>query len=362
MARRRFGARSVACLAVVALALLAFDAAAVGWELGRKPEVFKPDEDVVTTRVGGWLDASYEDNDLDTSTSSVNANHVNVFFDTRYRDTWQFFFEAEFEYETDLVGFEEEREYEVEQAYVRYRWADALEARVGVFNIPFGFWTPIHWTILMDTIRPPMHESQRLTPEQQYGFGLSGRWFPGELLGREAELSYAAHVGYGNDSDFLKESESDGWSAGADLRLSFQEDQFLGVSYYQRQHELSRDRTERSFVLYGQATLPGNLLARGEYVRQLRDQNARPSFSRHMNVAYAKLRWRFHPKAYLNYRFNWGDDDSAGTTLQRNVHTWTLGFQPRPWLRLKLEYADHDFRDSGREDFRYWGVSVGSLF
>ncbi len=79
-------------------------------------------------------------------------------------------------------------------------------------------------------------------------------------------------------------------------------------------------------------------------------------------IAYAKLRWRFHSRFYLNYRFNWGDDDSTGIAFQRRVNTFTLGYQPKPWLRLKAEYSDHDFDDAPRRDFRYWGLSIGTLF
>jgi hypothetical protein len=311
--------------------------------------------------VGGWFDASYEDNDLSGETRSLNANHVNGFLDTRYRERWQLFFEAEFEYETDLVGYAEEREYEVEQVYARYRHSDALELRAGKFNTPFGIWTPVHWSILMDTIRPPLHEGLRITPEQQNGFGLSGRWLPLDRLG-DPELRYTAFAGYGSDSEFLDES-GDGWSGGADLRVLAREDRFVGVSYYQQRRDFGpRDRGERSIDLYGQASLPGNLLIRGEYVMQSRDRRVPGASSRDVDLTYLKLRWRFHPKAYLNYRFNWGDDDSGASTVVRRIHTLTLGFQPRPSIRLKLELARHDFRDDDREDFLYWGASIGALF
>jgi hypothetical protein len=337
--------------------------AADRFRIGRGPEVFSPDEDVWTTRIGGWFDASYEDNDLSDSTRSINLNHFNVFLDTRYRDTWQVFFEGEYEYESDLVEYLEEREWEVEQAYVRYRRSDALRLRVGRFNTPFGIWTPIHWSILMDTIRAPLHEGLRITPEQQNGFELAGHWLPENLIGGRLELRYSLFAGYGSNGELLKSTDSSGWSGGADFRVLVREDRFLGASYYQQQRDLEpSDRSERNFVLYGQVALPANLLLRAEYVKQLRDRHARPNYPRDIDITYVKLRWHFDPRAYLNYRFNWGDDDTGPTNTVRRIHTWTLGIQPRPWLKLKFEYADHDFRDDVREDFSYWGASIGATF
>jgi hypothetical protein len=46
--------------------------------------------------------------------------------------------------------------------------------------------------------------------------------------------------------------------------------------------------------------------------------------------------------------------------LQR-VHTFTLGYQPLPPLRIKAEYSSNSF-DRRRRDFNFWGISVGYVF
>jgi hypothetical protein len=318
---------------------------------------------ILATRIGGWLDASYEDSDLDGTTRSINLNHLNLFVDTRYRQRWQLFFEAEFEYETALGGFEEEREYEIEQLYVRYRHSEAAQLRVGQFNMAFGFWTPVHWTILMDTIQPPLHDGLRLTPEQQNGVELSGHFLPDLGADRDAELRYSLYAGYGRDSAPLDESGTDGLSLGGDLRLTVDDAWFLGASAYQQERDLDfDDRTERSLILYGQAILPARLLLRGEYVHQRRERDRRTRLARDIDIAYAKLRWDLDERVYLNYRFNWGDDDTGDDTQKHYVHSFTLGYQPIDQLWLKLEYADHELRSGPRRDFKYWGISLGYLF
>jgi hypothetical protein len=333
------------------------------WRIGRSPDVFRPDEPVLTTRIGGWADASYEDNDLPSSTRSLNLNHANLFLDTRYGERWQLFGEFEFEHETDLSGFDEESEYEVEQLYGRYRWSDALQLRVGQFNTPFGYWTPVHWSILMDTLDVPLHEGLRITPEQQSGLELSGNSLVHSLAGRDAELRYSLYLGYGSDTELLDHSQTRGPSFGADLRLTSADDvSFLGVSLYQQKRDLERDRTERSVMLYGQLPLAGPLLLRGEYVHQRRDDRTQPGLAREIDIAYAQLRWQLSGRSYLSYRFNWGDDDGGGAAEKHYVHAFTLGFQPTERLRLKLEYADHELRHGPRRSFRYWGASIGLLF
>lgn len=331
------------------------------WRVGRTPDVHRPDERLVSTRIGGWLDASYQDNDLDDQSSSTNLNHLNLFLDTRYRDA-QLFVEVEFENQPDVSGFEEEREYEMEQAYVRLRRGDRLQLRLGQFNTPFGYWTPAHWSILMDTIETPIHDGNRIIPEQQIGLELSGRLFPGPALGTEMELAWALYSGYGEEHGLFEEPGTEGLSYGADLRVSLGSRYMLGTSLYLQRRRDEGDRSERNLMLYARADLPGRLSLRGEYARQLRDRHTRPTLSENINIAYAKLRWDFRRDAYLNYRYGFGDDDSTGTTLEEYIHTVTFGYRPLPALRIKLEWSAHRFRDPGRESFTYWGASVGYLF
>lgn len=333
------------------------------WALGFDADIFHESRAPLVTRIGGWIDASYEDSDLGGTTRSINVNHANVFADTRFRERWQLFVEGEFEYETALGGFEEEREYEIEQIYGAYRPSDRWRLRLGKFNTPFGFWTPVHWAILMDTIQPPLYEGLRLTPEQQQGFEIRGRSFPSWIEGHDLELRYLAFAGYGSGSALLDESGTDGLSFGADLRATLDGTDFAGVSVYQQDRQLAFDRRERSLVLYGQTELLPSLLLRGEYVHQIRERAPVPApIARRADLAYVKLRWSPIERTYLNYRFDWGDDDTGGATSKHYVHTWTLGVEPLDGLRLKLEYATHELRQGTRPDFQYWGVSLGYLF
>ena len=330
-----------------------------GWRVGRTPQVFEGDGPAL--RVGGWTDASYQDNDIDSE--SFNLNHLNFYFDARSGERWQAFLEMEFENEAGVRGFEEEREYEVEQVYARFKPRDDMYIRAGQFNTPFGIWTPLHWSILMDTITEPIHEGTRVTPEQQVGVEAGGRTPLGGPLA-ETELRYSVFLGYGDDSELFERSNTDGLSFGTDLRFEFEETSFLGLSLYQQQRTRTgfRDRTEKSIMAYGELHPLEVLTLRFEIFRQRRDRDADPALSKAINIGYVKARWDFTRSVYLNYRYGYGDDEGEGASDERHTHTITLGYRPTPEIRVKLEYAGTEFRDTARRDFHYGGISVGVLF
>lgn len=331
--------------------------AAPRFVFGRTAAVFRQAPDAVATRIGGWADASYRDSDV--RGSSLGFDHVNLFLDSRYRD-FQLFFEGEFERETKHTGYEDERDLEIEQVYLRWRRSDHLSLRLGRFNSSFGYWVPVHWSILMDTIEDPLHVGRHLVPEQQVGLEAAGRFFPRPLASRGAELSYAVYLGWGSDA--LRQDAVEGIAGGGDLRLHWAERYLLGASVYQQRNDEESDRTERSAMLYGEAVLPFDLTFRSELLFQHREERPGSRWDEDIQVFYAKLRWDFRPDAYLNYRFTHGDDDEDGLTTRETIHTVTLGYRPRDDWRIKLEYSDHDFRGDTREDFAFWGFSVGVLF
>ena len=307
--------------------------------------------------VGGWVDASYLDNDLAGRGAGVDLDHANLHLDARLDDRLQVFVEGEYEHERDITGFPDEREFELEQGYVQYAFADTLALRAGKFALPFGYWTPVHWSVSVDTIEAPIHEANRMVPEQQLGGRAHGRLFPDFARALEPSLEYSASVGYGADG--LDTGKPEGWNGGADLRVWSGDQHFLGASYYAQENSELADREEHNLMLYGQLVLPMQLLARSEYLHQWRAD--RRGYARDADVVYAKLRWGFHRRAYLNYRFQFGDDDKYGFTANHVAHTVTLGYRPIPRVIAKLETAFHDL-DEGIESYVAWGASLGLLF
>jgi len=356
--RPRARALALGLLASLALPAAPAPAAAPRFVFGRSPSVFQNDPDVVATRLGLWLDASYVDNDRESG--SVDLNHVNLLVDTRWR-SFQGFLEVEYENEVDRYGAEEEEEFEIEQAYLRFGPRDGASLRLGRFNTPAGIWMPVHWSILMETIEKPPHAARELLPEQQVGAELAGRLFPGLLRELAGQLDYAVYAGASGDA--IGQEDVEGFTVGADLRLLLDERWLLGTSVYRQKNDEVDDRSELNLMLYGEAKLPAALTFRTEYLHQRRERPRGKPWDRTLDVVYGALRWDFARWFYANYRVSFGGDDGPDErTTDQLVNTFTLGIEPHPAVRLKLEYSLHEFSGGGRQDFDFWGTSVGVRF
>lgn len=306
-------------------------------------------------RVGGWADMSYLDNDI--SEGTFDLDHANLHLDARLDERVQLFVEAEYVHDRELTGLPDEREFELEQSYLEYAVSDALKLRAGKFAAPIGYWTPVHWSVNVDTIEIPIHEESRMVPEQQLGGRVHGSLFPDFLPSLEPCVEYSLTLGYGAEG--LGTGKPDGLDGGLDLRLWSAGRHLLGLSYYGQENGELQNREEHNLMLYGQVALPAKLLFRSEYLHQWRQD--RPGYTRNADVVYAKLRWDFHRRAYFNYRFQYGQDDKYGFTADHTAHTLTLGYRPIPRAIAKVETAFHDL-DEGVESYVSWGASLGLLF
>lgn len=313
-------------------------------------------------RIGAWIDGSYQDNDRKGENHFLSYNHVNLHLDARFNESWQFFIEPELEFIPNLNGGKSEREFELERAFLQYNYDDARRIRFGLFNTPFGYWTPIHWSILMDTLEVPIHEKNRLTPEQQAGFRFFGSTFPDLSKTIGTEFSYSAYLGIGDESWGEIDPGNKGLSGGADLRVLLNETALFGFSYYKQRNAKHDNRHEQSAMLYSEIDLPANLVFRSELMHQSRNHRRAPGIARSINLFYAKLRWDATKRAYLNYRFSYGDDDEFDITSNHRIHTGTIGIHPIPEILIKLEYSAHEFREPTLEDYNFWGISIGYLY
>ena len=331
------------------------------WEIGIDSEVFSRGANAAT-RLGGWTDLSYENSSRPGQSHSLNVNHFNVFADTRFGEAWQLFLEVEFEYQPDVETYVDEREYEVEQIYLRYRPSDSVSARAGWFNTPFGIWNPIHWTILNDTIRPPPLISSEVIPEQQLGFEISGLIHRQDHSKPDAEFQYAIYLGYASEKRAVGGFDDRGLTFGADARVAFAGRYRVGVSAHEYRSSARRVPDVRLLGFYGELDLPGDWTLGGEYARQTRERVRGAVSETRGNLMHTKLRWNLSDDFYLNYRLELEKDIRPLYPGRHSVHRLTLGYRIEAGLRAKIEYASHRFRDSRQRGFGYWGASIGYLF
>ncbi len=313
------------------------------------------------TRFGGWLDLLYLDSDRTDARKHFDLHHLYVYFDTSISERWRLFGEVEFGHAPHLEEGDNKGELKLERGYAEYYYSDWLKARFGKFNTPFGIWTPTHWAIYVDTVARPIHEDNKYVPVKSVGVEILGNPAVKFSTDHFVEINYSLFVSNGGEYEGTDDPEDDDLGGGMDLNFRFDETYLLGFSLYTRKNASpsfgTPGRRETSFMAYGEAELPFNLLVRGEMMIQDRSEGDRT-----VDAWYGKVKWKFREDAYLNYRYGSGDDEKRADGGRQRVHTFTVGYWPLPEIRLKAEISLHDFKDPSLEDYTEWVAWLGCVF
>jgi len=308
--------------------------------------------------VGGWMDFRAGDSTQDGKSTFFDPHHLYLYFDSRVGERWQAFAEVEFEHAPAFEAGGGVGEIKLERAYLDYHHSKHVNARVGKFNTPWGYWTPVHWAILVDTVQKPIHEDNSYVPRKQVGAQIFGR--TAERTVADLPVSFRYRAWYSNGSELsgtnqLRDSDP---GYGFDLRSIFGEHgQLLGVSGYLQQNPSFGGRQERSLMVYTDLHPLEDLTLRGEVMAQQRSRGFPTRY-----VGYAKVRWDLFDGGYVNYRYGRGDDDKRGAGDRHTENVFTLGYSPIPNVRLKAEFALNDFAARSVEDFSQWSLYAGFFF
>ncbi|MCP4039658.1 MAG: hypothetical protein GY733_22130 [bacterium] len=309
------------------------------------------------TRLGGWIDFRYGDSTKRGSDPQLDAHHFYLYLDSRLDKQWSSFAELEFEHAPHFDGGDGQGEIKLERLYIQYRNDAHLKVQLGKFNTPFGYWTPVHWAILQDTIQKPIHEDNAYVPRKQVGFRFFGDAFEGTLAEMPMHVDYSAWLSSGTELFGTDEPEDGSLGIGADLRLRLDDAWLFGASTYRQKNPRFDDRQEQSFMLYADVEISREFVLRGELFHQ---QRGGGYSSR--TAGYAKLRWDFADRMYANLRVGLGDDDKRGNGDSHQETVLTLGYSPIPNVRMKLEWAYNRFDAPTAEDFHGWGFYTGFFF
>ena len=136
--------------------------------------------------------------------------------------------------------------------------------------------------------------------------------------------------------------------------MMFNDTLMLGGSYYQQS---VKGNSQGSRIFYASWEAPHNLTFRGETFHQGQEDGGTT-----LSTYYGKVKWQFQDDKYLNYRYDFGDDVSAGGGDRHAMHTLTLGWWPTSHIRAKLEMATHKFDDKSLEDYTQWEAFIGYVF
>ncbi|MCP5057760.1 MAG: hypothetical protein GY937_13705 [bacterium] len=312
---------------------------------------------VGNTRVGGWLDFRYGDSTKRNSDPEFDIHHLYLYFDSRIDEHWSSFAELEFEHSPIFDDGDGQGEIKLERLYIQYRHDERLALQLGKFNTPFGYWTPIHWAILQDTIQKPIHEDNAYVPRKQVGMRLFGDAYEGRVAGLPARLEGNIWLSSGTEIYGTNKPQDGNLGIGADVRIRLDERWLLGFSTYRQKNPHFDDRQEQNFMFYADTEIGRGFTLRGELFHQDRSRGFESR-----TAGYAKLRWDFAERLYANLRLGIGDDDKRGDGDLHEEAVLTFGYSPIPNVRMKLEWAYNRFDASSVEDFHSWGLYTGLFF
>ncbi|MFQ5645790.1 MAG: hypothetical protein ACE5GM_02580 [bacterium] len=320
-------------------------------------------------KVFGWLDTTYKDNTKKNNKQYFDSSHLYLILDAQISDRWRAFAEMEYEHAPDTsrdnVDFDNEKysstgKVLLERSYIEYNLRDEAQFRAGKYNTPLGIWTPAHWSIYVDTTAKPIHEAKHYVSSKQVGAQFFGNAFPSDML----ELNYSAYTSNGSEQrdQFGSNKPSDDKLAyGSDMRVKFMEDYMFGYSFNHTKATVNYpaiNRVNKTHMVYSDLLLPSDVVLRGAYFYQVRDHGYDD-----IETYYAKIKYSFMEKWYINYRLERGDLESSGKRNNRETaNVMTLAYWPLTTVRTRLEFVTHRYQKNINGAYNEWSAWIGILF
>lgn len=308
------------------------------------------DTGIVTEKfnIGAWADAMYLDQSRDEYESFFNLSQIYFQANWNFARQWRLFGETAYERLPGGNGQTQE-EWELERLFLEYKRSPALMFRLGKFDTQAGIVKPIHWTVILDSLRSPIMEKNGYIPAKSIGLEILGKWALSKGF-----LSYSFSLSHSKSEVADDEPINRAKGAGLDVYYSEIGRFRVGSSLYFYRDPKDKDRGVTGFLPYLEwHILPQKLMFRTEYLELTREQTS------NLDTWYAKVKYQFHPQAYLNLRYDRGLDEALASRSEREAKSITLAYWPVTKWRIKLEHTWNDFEDGTA--FREWAIWTGII-
>lgn len=300
---------------------------------------------------GTWLDFRYLSEPAPGADDFFNLSHVYLYAGYSFDPRWQVFGEVEYQRLPDAGG-EPKTEFELERAYLEYRRSSELRVRLGRFNTRAGIVKPLHWDITLDTVGDPIMEANSYVPAKSNGLEIFGT-----LVGKKGEWRYSGALSVSNTTIDDRDPIDEATGGGIDLSYLRPNRFRFGGSLFVYDDPRGDDALASAFLPYLEGWLfNSKIQVRAEYL--LLQRESLPD----VETYYGKVKWQFHPKYYLNYRFDKGDDLRYRNFGRHSQQTLTFSFRPKNQWRFKLEYSKHRFDRAPGENYGEFAIWTGWAF
>ena len=311
--------------------------------------------DLGEAKFTGWLDTDFLGDDKPGSKPFIDAHHVYLIWDHQIDSRFRAYSEIEFEH-SPSTG-DQKGEIKLERAYSEISLYKGLNFRLGKFSTPFGYWTPTHWAILVETVAKPLHEANKYIPPKSVGVEFFGQLFFGSQ-----DVQWNAFVSNGSEYIGTDKPDDRTFGGGIDARLNIAEGKgFIGGSFYTQNNPSKGNRDEKNYVGYGGFEL-ANFDVKGEYIIQSRSDATPASLLDDVTTFYLSGRYFVIPELAGGARIDGGDDDKSGAGEYHGVTSLFVNWMPVPRATAKVEYNIHRFGAASKDAYNSWALYFGLIF
>lgn len=311
--------------------------------------------DLGQAKFTGWMDTDLIGNDKEGNRPYIDAHHLYLIWDHKIDSRFRVYTEVEIEHSPNTgsgLGT-----VKLERLYSEISLQTGFNIRLGKFNTPFGYWTPTHWAILVETVLKPIHENNKYVPPKSVGIETFGRIFVGEN-----DIEWNAFFSNGSEYEATNKPQDRRFGGGLDARLNLLEgDAFIGTSGYKQSNPSKEGRDETSYVAYGGLQV-ANFDLKGEYVTQSRGNGDLGTKYSDVSTYYVSGRYFVIPEFAVGARLDSGDDDKSGAGENHQVTSLFVNWMPIPRALGKVEYNIQKFDADSKDDYNSWALYFGLIF
>lgn len=321
-----------------------------------------------TLKFFGWADFAYVGNDKKDNKPYMDLHHLYLIGEANIHKRLKFFSELEFEhipqvgkstYDSEKNTFKNGSvgDIKMDRGYIQYQAHSNLGIRFGKFSTPFGYWTPAHWAILVETKNKPIHENNGYVPAKQVGMEFFGEKYLNETL----NLSYNLYVSNGHETANADSPADKKPGYGWRLTFAVLDDYGIGASGHYQQP--GPDEKQNSMNIHFKADPNPMLSLQAEYIIHKHGKNAKDT----ANMYYFNVKSEVQEGIFLGYRIDNGEDKKGAggkskwgkNLLTHNIYT---NWKPIAPVIVKLEYNMHKFKDDSDKDYNGWSGVLGVKF
>jgi hypothetical protein len=326
-------------------------------------------------KIYGFFDLELEVSNKDPAGRlwTFDQHHFNLITIFHLDKRFRVFGEIEWEHGFFLEGGEEASgEFNLERAWLEYKYSDAFKIKVGKFLAPFGIYNLVHDatpTYLSTLLPNPVYGKHTNTigeKQKFYSKFATGIQILGSLFIRDWECDYYIYMSNGRGADPGEKDENSNKGVGGRFVIFTPLNIFkLGTSYYADKNGNARNTTQKTFGVdaefeYMHLNLHGEII---QFYLEKVDTNGIPNGEfRRGRGYYLQGSYSLFDKLTPFLRYEFFDPDLFNDGDGEYGIVVGINFSASPRVILKNEVHFNRFQDEARNPYEHFIASLAVAF